>query len=289
MIKTKRFLKRLQDKAPNELIINNHPNMFLYKADINVLHGFSFLDPIIDEYGNIKNRLLFKFIKTSGIYKIYRDANFYINSNYTLGLAKSLFPRIGIKPKILKVIYPPVTKPYISFPIKRDKRLIVSIGRLSRDKNYEYLLRIAQKLPDYNFLIIGALNRGDEKYFHTLSAKKGKNVSIMTNASNNEKINAMMRAAIFLHLKRKEHFGISIVESMSYGLIPVVPKCGGPWMDIVEKGKFGYGFDTIEEGVEAIRGVDFSRSKEIYESVDRFSYENFRNKLSELISIVKQN
>jgi len=36
------------------ITINNHPNIFLRKGDLNILHGFSFLDFIIDEDGRIK-------------------------------------------------------------------------------------------------------------------------------------------------------------------------------------------------------------------------------------------
>ena len=287
MLKTRKFLNRMQILKDSDLVFNNHPNMFLYRGDVNVLHGFSFLDPVIDEKGTIQNKLLYEMIKNSGIYKIYGNANFYVNSKYTMELSRSLFPKLGVEPKAMKVVYIPVIKPDLSYPVKRDDRLIVSIGRLNKDKQYEDLLKIASELPNYRFLIIGALNKGDEEYIKSLTRNMGTNVSVMQNLDNIKKENILRKASIYLHLKRKEHYGISVVEAMSYGLIPVVPKSGGPWIDIVEKGKYGYGFDSVQEGVEMIKNVDMSRSKEIYESVDRFSYQNFHDGLSSLIEIVK--
>jgi alpha-1,2-mannosyltransferase len=41
-----------------------------------------------------------------------------------------------------------------------------------------------------------------------------------------------------------EHFGISVVEAMVSGLVPVVHSSGGPWLDILEQGKGGFGYNT---------------------------------------------
>jgi glycosyltransferase involved in cell wall biosynthesis len=54
-----------------------------------------------------------------------------------------------------------------------------------------------------------------------------------------------------------ETFGISIVESMAAGCIPVVYKDGGPWYDILEErdGLYGYSYNTVEETIEKIRDI----------------------------------
>ena len=48
------------------------------------------------------------------------------------------------------------------------------------------------------------------------------------------------------HPDRAEHFGITTVEAMSAGCVPVVYNAGGQ-KEIVEDGKSGYLFDTEEE------------------------------------------
>ena len=272
--KTKKFLRHyIQNQF--DLVFNNHPNMFLYKADINALHGFSFLDQIIDEYGNIKNKIIFNFIKKSGMYNLYDNANFFVNSRYTLQISNKLFPLLNIKPHLMRVIYIPVEYRNNLDQSIKEKNLVVSIGRIDIRKNYELLLKIADKLKNHRFIIAGALNRGDEEYYHSLVKVKPDNVEIKPNINEYDKTELLKKAAIYIHLNRREHYGISILEAMSYGIVPVVPESGGPWEDIIEHGKYGYGFNNIEEAVEQIKSIDFDIVKTITDSMDRFSFKNF--------------
>ncbi|SMD30797.1 glycosyltransferase [Picrophilus oshimae] len=283
VIKTRHDLKKIFKIYKFDLTFNNHPNMFLYNANINILHGFSFLDPFIDEYGNIKNQMAFKLIKYSKIYKIYNNGIFYVNSKYTLSIANKLFPKLDIKPALMKVIYIPVKYKLNNNLINKN---IVSIGRINKDKNYELIIDIAKSLLDYKFYIIGAVNKGDEQYYNYLMRIKPKNLEIIPNASDDIKDSILKRCSIYLHANRKENYGISIIEAMSYGLIPVVPMSGGPWMDIIDMGKYGYGYNNADDAVETIKSIDFSIRDKIKSSMERFSYEKFYIDLEELINIV---
>ena len=284
--KTKKFLRHyVQNQF--DLVFNNHPNMFLYKADINALHGFSFLDQIIDEYGNIKNKIIFNFIKKSGMYNLYNNANFFVNSNYTLQISRKLFPLLNIKPDIMKVIYIPVDNKNKQDLLLKNKNLVVSIGRIDIRKNYEVLFKIADKLKNYRFVIAGALNKGDEIYYSNLIKNKPHNVEVMVNINDKDKIALLKKAAIYLHLNRREHYGISILEAMSYGLVPVVPESGGPWEDITEHGRYGYGFNTLDEAVEQIKNIDFGIVKTIIESMDRFTFKNFYYSMDNFVEEVQ--
>ena len=90
-----------------------------------------------------------------------------------------------------------------------------------------------------------------------------------------------------MHFNRKENYGISVIEAISYGLIPIIPKSGGPWIDIIEEGKYGYGYESLDDIPELVKGIDYSKSKEIIDSVNRFSYENFYNNLNDFIEETK--
>ena len=284
--RTKRFLKHyIQNQFG--LTFNNHPNMFLYKANINALHGFSFLDQIIDEYGNIKNKIIFNFIKKSGMYNLYNNANFFVNSNYTLQISRKLFPLLNIKPRLMRLIYIPIEYAGNIDLSKKDKNLVISIGRIDIRKNYEVLLKIADKLINFRFIIAGALNRGDEEYYNNLIKNKPDNVEIRANIDEHDKIVLLKKASIYIHLNRREHYGISILEAMSYGLVPVVPESGGPWEDIIEHGKYGYGFNTVDEAIEQIKNIDFDIVKIIIDSMDRFSFKNFYYNMDNFIEEVQ--
>ena len=88
-------------------------------------------------------------------------------------------------------------------------------------------------------------------------------------------------------MKRNEHYGISVVEAMSYGLVPVVPESGGPWEDIIEHGRYGYGFNSVDEAVEKIKNVDYDIVTTIQNSMDRFSFARFYDNMHDLIEEVK--
>ena len=55
----------------------------------------------------------------------------------------------------------------------------------------------------------------------------------MTSPANDKIAEIASKSTIFLHTMIEEHFGISIVEMMASGLIPVCHCSGGPESDIV--------------------------------------------------------
>lgn len=281
VMKLKNDLKKIRDKGG--ITINNHPNIFFRKGNLNVLHGFSFLDFIIDEYGNITNNILFNVIKLSNVYRIYDNGNFLANSNYTKGLSIKLFKKLGLNPSSTEVLYPTF---HTTYKISQKNRGILSLQRINKEKKLEMILDVARH-SNQHFIIAGAVNDGDQQYLKFLVRNKPDNVEIIPNPSEIEKENLFLNSKVYLHLNRKEHFGISLVESMSHGLVPVVPKTGGPWLDIVKEGKYGYGYSNLEEMQDslssAIASTDVKR-REIIESTKRFSYENFSERLRYLIN-----
>ncbi len=284
--KTKKFLRNYIHNQ-FDLVFNDDPSMFLYKGNINGLHGFSFLDPVIDEYGNINNRMIFNIIKISRMYELYDGANFYVNSKYTMKISKKLFPMLNIRPNIMKVIYPSVNYWNNIDQSMKNRKVVITIGRIIPGKNFEVLFDVADKLKDYRFIIAGALNMGYEGYYDDLIKKKPDNVEIKINISEDDKVELLKKAAIYIHLTKKEHYGISVVEAMSYGLVPVVPDTGGPWEDIIEHGKYGYGFNSVDDAVEKIKNIDYGIIKNIQDSMDRFSFERFHDNMDDFIEEVR--
>jgi glycogen synthase len=92
-------------------------------------------------------------------------------------------------------------------------------------------------------------------------------------------------------MKRFEPFGIAVAEAMYVGAIPVVYKgsLSGPWIDIVDTGKYGIGFRTLEELAEVIEHV-INTEGELFELQDKalehshiFLLSAFKKKFMELI------
>jgi len=56
----------------------------------------------------------------------------------------------------------------------------------------------------------------------------------------------------YANFKGFEPFGISCAEAMSFGAVPLVYRAStsGPWIDIIQQGRYGLGFSTAREFTE---------------------------------------
>ncbi|MDO8269614.1 MAG: glycosyltransferase, partial [Candidatus Levybacteria bacterium] len=90
------------------------------------------------------------------------------------------------------------------------------------------------------------------------------------------------------HPERAEHFGISTVEAMSYGAVPVVINAGGQ-PEIVKDSDNGFLWDSEEELLEQTHRLAVDKellkkmSERAMESSQRFSVERFCEELNHLI------
>jgi len=122
--------------------------------------------------------------------------------------------------------------------------------------------RIASETPNASFLIIGPATeaaKGTISRFEKTVAKMHaeNNIHIQTRSSREEYVEAVRNAKVFLRTLPHEPFGMSVVEAMAAGCVPVVPRDGGPWFDILEEkeGVYGFSYDSISEAAEKIRMV----------------------------------
>jgi glycosyltransferase involved in cell wall biosynthesis len=132
---------------------------------------------------------------------------------------------------------------------------------------------VKRRINNVKLTIIGSLV--DKNYYNYLLRKikisnLKNDVYILTNISEETKWIILSQAKILVHAKRFEPFGIAVAEGMVAGAIPVVYKgpSSGPWIDIIDKGKYGIGFGTTEELAEAIEHV-ISSERELFELQDK--------------------
>lgn len=113
---------------------------------------------------------------------------------------------------------------------------------------------VAKRLNEFKFVIIGASGR-DKEYINSIkrASESLDNLTLKLDATKDEIDKYLSVAKIYFHPKINEHFGISIVEAMASQLIPVIHKSGGAWYDIVEEGKYGIGYDSLETAIDAIK------------------------------------
>ena len=198
--------------------------------------------------------------------KIFRINRFFCNSFYTKSyIDKSL----GINSVVL---YPPVDQK----PIKiKKENIILHVGRfrvknvIMETDNYKkqgfivdaFKKMIKDGLKDWKLVLAVSVKKDDQKIFETFKERtKGYPIEFMINKNNNDLLDIYSKAKIYWHasgfgenLKEHpefaEHFGISTVEAMGAGAVPVVFNAGGQ-KEIVINGENGFLWNSLDELTE---------------------------------------
>jgi glycosyltransferase involved in cell wall biosynthesis len=218
----------------------------------------------------------------------YDDKLIIANSRFTASCVKE-FLNVNVK-----VMYPPVPSVSLNeFPdsLTQDPRTntVVTVSRFSNDKGLEKIPYIA-KLTEGNarFVLIGLLH--DSKVYESLtqiikSLGLIKKVELLPNAPRVQLENTLRKAKVYLHSTVGEHFGISIVEAMAMGCIPIVHNSGGMKEFVPER----YRYESLHEAARKIeRALNEwtpEKAKEIIEIARQFSESNFAHNFAETFSL----
>jgi glycosyltransferase involved in cell wall biosynthesis len=129
-------------------------------------------------------------------------------------------------PKRVEMIYNGVdTDRFAPRPPKED--LVVTVGVITKDtiplKGFRTFVESAAKLPDVRFMVVG--NSPDGAVAQLKATSPG-NVEFTGFVSNQRIAEIYGRAKVYCQLSMYESFGVSLVESMSCGCVPVVASSG---------------------------------------------------------------
>ncbi len=159
---------------------------------------------------------------------------------------------------------------------KQPSKVFVFIGRFSDNKRLDQLINtfaaLKQKAPDYRLLIIGNdwdnNQAGLSEQIHRLDL--GSTVSIDTGLDNAAIRNRLSEVSFIISASEYEGFGMTLVEGMSAGLLPVAGRIPS-FERIVSQSGVGLLVDfqdpsiaaiTIHAYVEEIGRADFSALRE---------------------------
>jgi glycosyltransferase involved in cell wall biosynthesis len=206
------------------------------------------------------------------------------------------------------VVYPPVdTK---SFSPGKKEKLILYVGRfsnLTQAKGQLVLIDafrgIYKKLPGWKLILAGGASVGATSNFMSelRSSSNGLPVTLVTNPSFDQVKSLFARASIFWSASgygfnplqdptKVEHFGISVVEGMSAGAVPIITNLGG-FKEIVDHGKDGFLWSEISElqkfTLQAVEPNSFSSLTKMAVNKSKiFDISEFNLNFSRVIGIV---
>lgn len=186
---------------------------------------------------------------------------------------RRILAELGQTPPPIHVVYPPAGDPALapdSAPSLRKGRAIIGVGRFFRgghakrhDLMIQALAKLIERQPDTELHLVGTLAAEPEHmdYYQSLRRQaEGLPVRFHPNASSQTIQSLYAQASVYWHLTgldfvdethayRCEHFGITVVEAMLHGCIPIVAACGGP-VEIVTHGVDGYHIRDLDQLVE---------------------------------------
>ena len=171
---------------------------------------------IVKLYGRVFERA------SSNLFRhVRKDKNIHIltNSQYTTALVRKDVGREST------VIYPEVDMGEFRVKDQTERVGVVSVGTLNRQKCYEITCDVMTHLES-PYTIMGRTHDSKERTYHNMLRAKYPSVQLVPNVSVKEMKDRLWGAKVYLHAKI-EDFGISIVEAIAAGCVPVVPDAGG--------------------------------------------------------------
>ncbi len=210
--------------------------------------------------------------------------------------AKALGHAYGRDQEKWPIIYPPADLMAFHNNSAIQRNLAVaSTGRFTRSKRQLEQIHIAEQMPEVEFHIIGFT--GDSAYFRScqqhIHMRGLKNVHLHPNVSLKELNSIMATCKYFLHALVNEPFGLSAVEAVAGGCIPIVHDSGGqretvPFPELR--------FQTLAEVPGIIRQIESASPSDIkslkhslQQHIRIFDQSVFINKFKPILSSVLEN
>jgi glycosyltransferase involved in cell wall biosynthesis len=192
-----------------------------------------------------------------------------------------------------KVLYPPVNCELFKQALAKEHRQnnVVTVGRLTWEKNFGIIPEIANRVKSAVFHIVGSIVSEESlqliRYIkrRSIELNLGHRIKIHLDPSTKERLNIMEKCKVYINCWKGEYFGIAVAEALSAGLAPVVPNDGGQ-VEIVPSPEHIY--RDIDEAAsrteEWLSNWSPTRAFHLSQKAEKFSHDNFRRNLSDLLT-----
>lgn len=147
---------------------------------------------------------------------------------------------------------------------RKKKNQIVVFGRIAPNKSVEDSVKIfgygTKKYSNYNLIIMGGATADTKEYINKLKnlckelGIEGK-VKVVKNPSFNEVKKILAESKVLIDSQKEISLTMTSIEAMAAGCVVLGYKDSGGYIDILDNGKFGYGFLNTEEGKKELEKI----------------------------------
>ena len=211
----------------------------------------------------------------------------FVNSTYSQAITEKVYKKKGI------IIYPGVdTEKYKPVSFEKKEDYILSVGRLSKFKNFDVLISAFARLKNRSVSLV-IIGNGEEKINLQNLARKLKlkeGVKFFSDISDQEIVHFYAKAKLFVLCSKNEPFGIVPIEAMACGTAVIADNSGGP-METVKNKQTGELIDCTVENLattlerlltdeEILKKYSTEARKHI---VANFNWDNSTEKIKEFL------
>ena len=195
----------------------------------------------------------------------------------------------------VNVLYPPVSDFFKVGYVKTHSKnnIVATVIRISNDKRPETIPQIAKQASNnISFVIIGSCRLPNELnalkclqgYIRKLGVKQ--KVKVLLNVSRERQRDILQSSKVYLHpFVPYEAFGVSVVEAMSAGCIPIAPDIAG-LREIVPK---QLRYTSVEEAAslvdESIANWSPRKAQDSMDIANKFSQARFQNEFLKIMKL----
>lgn len=215
-----------------------------------------------------------------------------INQENVLLISNSKYVQNSIEKiygKKSSLLYPPLDLSEFNQSISKKKYLI-TISRFSAEKNLEFVIDVMKDLSADSIIIGNTKTKSNEIYYNLLDSKIKKethssNIILLKNISRKNLLTHLLESKVYFHAS-PETFGLTIVEGISAGCVPIVPN-NSAHMETVPFSELRYEPNDIKDAQEKINRAlsgDFDDMLILLQdSIQKYDKEQFKKSF---ISIV---
>jgi len=205
-------------------------------------------------------------------------------------IANSKFVQESLKVRFNKdsiLIHPPINLSEFGGKTSKKKK-IITVSRFSREKNLEFTIEVMRGI-EVNYTLIGnTKTKSNMFYFNNLLKKSkmpGSKIILLKNIPREEVLKNFSEAKIYFH-PSAETFGITVMESIAAGCIPIVPD-NSAHKETVPFSELRYSPDDIEDARSKVRkalsGEYDQFLSPLQSSLPQFSIPNFKKSFLEYL------